>query len=195
MKKIKVVSLCLTIAALFFMTALIYAATFVVDNLGDLDDGDPYIYIAFDGTNTLRKCIRLANNAPGTDTIIFGVSGTISPTSALPDITDNGTIIDAGSQWQGVWPGGGPGITLDGINTLYIDGLVINGASNCHIRGLFITDFDDGVIICSGAQSNTIGGSTAGNRNILSDNSDIGVTITDPVTNIYVVSGHYVGTY
>ncbi len=192
MKKIKVVSLCLTIVALFFMTGLIYAATFVVDSLGDVDNGSPYT--AFDGTNTLRKCIRLANNATGTDTIIFGVSGTIYPTSALPGITNDGTTIDASSGWIGVWPGGEPGIILDGINTQYTNGLVIDGASNCHIRGLFITDFDDGILIRNGAQSNTIGGSTTGNRNIISGNSDNGVTITDTGTNNNVVSGNYIGT-
>jgi len=192
MRKIILISSCFTIVALFLMIDRAYAATFVVDSLGDVDNSSSYT--ASDGTNTLRKCIRLANNTTGTDTIIFSVSGIIFPMSSLPDITDNGTIIDARSQWQGVWPGGEPGITLDGINTQYTNGLVIDGASNCHIRGLFITDFDDGVFICNGAQSNTIGGSTAGDRNIISGNSDNGVTIADPGTNNNVVSGNYIGT-
>jgi hypothetical protein len=107
MKRIKVASLCFAIVALFLMTSWAFAATFVVDNLGDVDDGNPYT--AYDGTNTLRKCIRLANSNFGADTINFGVFGEISPTSALPAITDDGTIIDASSQWIGTWPDGKPG--------------------------------------------------------------------------------------
>ena len=42
------------------------------------------------------------------DTINFSFSGTIFPASALPEITDDGTVIDASSRWSGVWPSGQP---------------------------------------------------------------------------------------
>jgi len=56
---------------LFLITGWAYAATFIVDNLGDVDDGKPYT--PGDGTNTLRKCISLANETPGGDTINFSI--------------------------------------------------------------------------------------------------------------------------
>ena len=137
MKRFRILTTSIIGISLFLITSWTYAATFIVDNLGDVDDGNTYT--PGDGTNTLRKCIRLANeNANEPDTINFGVSGTISPTSSLPEITDDETVIDASSRWSGVWPSGQPGITLDGTNAG--DGLSI-GASNCHIRGLFITNF------------------------------------------------------
>ncbi|MBM3238248.1 T9SS type A sorting domain-containing protein [Candidatus Poribacteria bacterium] len=180
--------------SLFLITGWAYAATFIVDNLGDADDVLPYT--PSDGTNTLRKCIRLANNTPGADTINFSVSGTISPTSGLPTITDDGTVIDASSQWIGVWPGGQPGITLDGtIAGDGVEGLRINGADNCHIRGLFITNFGaSGIAIVFGAQFNTVGGVGEGYRNVISGNVFNGVSIWNLGTNSNIVSGNYIGT-
>jgi len=169
------------------------AAAFIVDNLGDMDDGNPYT--PGDGTNTLRKCIRLANGNAGPDTINFGLSGTISPTSALPEIIDDGTVIDASSQWIGAWPSGQPGITLDGGGAGDALGLVINGADNCYIRGLFIKNFNfSGIQIRVGGQYNTIGGTGEGYRNILSGNGQNGVAIVDPETNNNRVIGNYIGT-
>jgi len=163
--------------------------------LGDVDDGFPYI--PGDGTNTLRKCIRLANeNADEPDTINFGLSGTISPTSPLPEIIDDETVIDASSQWIDEWPGGQPGITLDGIGAgVDVSGLRISGASNCHIRGLFITNFDDhGIEIGDGAQFNTIGGTTECERNIISGNGWNGLNICGSEANNNAISGNYIGT-
>ncbi len=205
MRKIILVSSCFTIVALFLMTSWPYAATFVVDSLGDVDNGSPYI--PFDGKNTLRKCIRLANNHAGTDIINFGVSGVISPTSALPDITDDDTIIDASLRWSGTWPGGRPGIVLNGSSAKDkdVDGLRITGADNCHIRGLFITNFNgsyyhggyiggSGILINNGSQFNTVGGTGAGYRNVISGNDHCGVKIAGSGTDQNVVSGNYIGT-
>src|ERR1035438_8088681 len=53
------------------------------------------------GAGTLRQAITDANGSPGLDTITFNISGsgvhTISPSSALPSITDP-VIIDGTSQ-------------------------------------------------------------------------------------------------
>jgi len=181
------------VIVILLMTGWAHAANFVVDSLGDLDDG--ISYTPGDGTNTLRKCIRLANNNFGGDNISFAVSGIISPGSSLPEVVDDGTIIDASSYWNGVWPSGQPGITLDGFGAgLGEEGLKIFGASNCQIRGLFITNFGGkGVLIFGGAQLNTVGGTGMGARNVISGNGESGVEIRDFSTG-NVVSGNYIGT-
>ncbi len=56
------------------------AATFTVTTTAD------------SGPGSLRQAILDANAAPGADTIDFAVAGTITPTSALPSITDTVTI-------------------------------------------------------------------------------------------------------
>ena len=172
MKRFRTLLPCIIGISLFLITGWAYAATFIVDNLGDVDDGNPYN--EGDGANTLRKCIRLANETPGADTINFSVSGMISPTSALPEITDDETVIDASSQWDGTWPEGQPGITLDGTDAGDVDGLG-------NEYGVFV----------AGASNNTIGGTTAGERNIISGNGDFGVSI---YSDNNVVSGNYIGT-
>src|ERR1700743_312885 len=50
------------------------AATFLVDNATDLDNAAPYTLA--DGTNSLRKCIRLSNSTAGADIINFNIGGT-----------------------------------------------------------------------------------------------------------------------
>ncbi|MFC1713055.1 cohesin domain-containing protein [Candidatus Poribacteria bacterium] len=178
---------------LSLMPGWLYAEVFVVDSLKDTDDDRQYIL--GDGTNTLRKCIRLANRTPGADTIEFSVSGTIFASAALPKLNDYGTVIDAGSQWNGVWPTAQPGIVLDGSNAGRADGLAIAVAEGCHIRGMFITNFNgDGVVISDGARDNTVGGSGIGYRNVISGNSKGGLAIRDPGTARNVVSGNYIGT-
>ena len=194
MKRFKLLTPCFIVMVLFLFANWAYAATFTVDNLGDVDDGNPYTL--GDGTNTLRKCIRLANETPGADTINFIVSGMITPTSTLPEITDDGTVIDASSQWIGTWPSGQPGITLDGASAGdNVNGLILKNANNCRIRGLFITNFGgNGINLAKGAQSNTIGGKNAGERNIISGNDGDGVNISGSGTNSNIVSGNYIGT-
>ena len=171
------------VMSILLITGWAYSATFTVTTVND------------SGNGSLRWAIEQANSNAGADTINFSISDTISPTSALPEITDDGTVIDASSQWSGTWPGGTPGITLDGTNAgTDVYGLVINGADNCHIRGLFITNFDlDGVRIYNGAQSNTIGGTGVKYRTVISENSDDGV-IYGSGTNSNTVSGNYIGT-
>jgi len=85
-----------------FNSSILLSATYVVDNSGDTDDA--LGYTVSDGTNTLRKCIRLANAAAGADIINFGIAGagphTITLGTGLPAISDvtGGTTIDASTQ-------------------------------------------------------------------------------------------------
>lgn len=109
------------------------AATFTVINTNDV------------GAGSLRAAINSANAAGGPDTINFAVVTvpannpiTISPTGALPTITDQ-VIIDGWSQTGSNCP---PSVELDGSGAgVGANGLNID-APNCHIRGLVINRFD-----------------------------------------------------
>jgi parallel beta-helix repeat protein len=167
--------LLLTVA--FFVLALspqeVHSANFTVSNLNDSGDG------------SLRWAIEQANAAAGPHTINFNVTGIITLVTALPSITRDYTIIDASSQWQGTWPDGAPGITIDGTNLLNtFVGIYLNGASYCEIRGLHITNFSadqcKGILTFDYAQYNIIGGTGAGMRNV----------ITNCYTGIELRSGH-----
>ncbi|MFC1712564.1 NPCBM/NEW2 domain-containing protein, partial [Candidatus Poribacteria bacterium] len=189
---------------LFLLTSYTYAGTITVNSLADTDARGDDI--------TLREAILLSEGTLNfdlltpeeqtqvstpvgrgiSDTINFGISGTIILRSSLPSIIDDGTVMDASSQWIGEWPGGEPGIILSGgWNRV---GLEINGAANCHVRGLFITEFVRGILINDGAKSNTIGGADTGNRNVISGNGIRGVDIHGNGTDKNVVSGNYIGT-
>ena len=52
----------------------------------------------------------------------------------------------------------------------------------------------NGIAIVAGAQSNTVGGTTTGARNVISGNGDLGIIIVDPGTSQNLVQGNYIGT-
>ncbi len=130
------------------------AADFTVNSMGDPGTG---------GCNTsectLREAIDAANNAPGADNIKFGIpegtgTKTISPTSALPQVTDPLTI-DGTTQ-----PGyaGTPVIELSGANAgPSTSGLRITAGSST-IKGLIVNDFDLSAISLSGGWGNAVEG-------------------------------------
>jgi len=102
-------------------------ATFVVNDIGDSDDGDPN-----NGTTTLREAINLANNTAETDTITFAgifsddIPDTITLTSGQLTITDNVNIIGtkasqltiSGNRISRVFEisGAGTDVVIDGLN-------------------------------------------------------------------------------
>jgi hypothetical protein len=155
-----------TVVFLFLMAGWVYAGTITVNSTADTN--------ARGNDITLRAAIMLSEGSLDfstltpdeqaqvstpvgsgiADTIEFGISGTIIARSSLPTITDDGTVIDASSQWSGEWPGGEPGVILDG--DWNGDGLHISGANNCHVRGLFMTEFISCISIHDGAQFNTM---------------------------------------
>ena len=118
------------------------------------------------GLGSLRQAISDANGAGGADTIDFDIGGggpaTISPLSALPDITDVVTI-DATTQ-----PGfsSSPLIQIDGsLAGGNVDGLTFDsGASGSTIKGLIISDFTGNQygILVNGATNMTIQGNWIG---------------------------------
>ncbi|HEY9848816.1 MAG TPA: DUF4347 domain-containing protein [Leptolyngbyaceae cyanobacterium] len=186
------------------------------------------------GEGSLRQAIINANTITGKDTITFNISGTgphtISPTSALPTITE-AVVIDGYSQ-----PGASKNtlaagnnaqlkIILDGTNAgSSISGLNLSSSSNgSTIQGLTINKFQgvgiylesknnlvvgnflgtdatgtidlgntlDGMYVAG--SDNIIGGSNAGDRNIISGNDRYGIVILDSATNNQV-QGNYIGT-
>ena len=154
---------------------------FLVTNSGD------------SGVGSLRSAIEQANSNPGPDVIHFSMSSAIiSPLSSLPAITDNGTMIDASPNWNGSWPGGEPGITLNGSNISgSASGLLILGASNVTIKGLEIENFSVCIWLLNAGNS-TIGegASTSGGGRMLIH------SCTGPA--VYIVGGQdnrVVGSY
>ena len=137
------------------------------------------------GPGSLRQAILNANANPGLDTIDFAIPGagvhTISPTSALPGITDP-VVIDGYTQ-----PGAGPNTLANGDNAVLLielsgslagpdtHGLELQSADSL-VRGLVINQFGFFGIALTGAGStgnrvegcflgtNTAGTAAMGNR-------------------------------
>ena len=98
--------------------------------------------LANSGAGSLNDAIDAANVDSTPDLINFSVSGTISPTTALPPITTPVTIDGTGQQ-----------VTLDGSAAGFAAGLTISGAggSGSAIRGLAIDHFFFGIVVQSSA--------------------------------------------
>lgn len=172
---------------------------------------------------SLREAINAANQMSGLDTVRFNIAGTgvhtIAPASGLPVIT-NPVTIDGTSQpgYAGV-----PLIEINGqsaglANGLYITagsstvrGLIINrfigagillqGSIGNAIVGNYIgTNWAgtvalgnrDGVYILD-SNNNTIGGTTASNRNLISGNTDDGVNLEGVAATGNIVLGNWIG--
>ena len=149
---------------------------------------------------------------------------TISPTSGLPVITEailiDGTTQPgyAGSpliQLDGSFSGGAAfGLRLDGGNST-IRGLIVSNFNTSNAAGIFLTSNNnvvqsnwigtnaagigpagnsDGILIGVGTHGNTIGGTNATARNIISGNTAVGVLIVGSGTTGNFVEGNYIGT-
>ncbi len=139
------------------------------DNVGDVCDNCPDVYNAdqedgngdgdgdacdFDGitvsnlddsgVGSLRWAISEANSSPGSDSISFSVSGTISLLTELPEISDNWTKIQGNNS-----PGGEHSIILDGTGLGASSGLTINSDHNA-IYGLTIINWENPCIELTG---------------------------------------------
>jgi len=129
------------------------------------------------GPGTLRACLE---NQAGGDTITFSASvfppaspATISLTSPLPFLDQDGIIIDASNA----------GVILDGsgISSPWACGICIRSDGNS-VRGLQVQNFNGAGIIVGGSH-NTIGGSRlsgsgpSGQGNVLPKNGFAGISI------------------
>ena len=125
------------------------------------------------------------------DTIVFDAGvfppatpATISLSSTLPTLNSGNDTIS----------GAGAGVIVDGL-IFVLNCFVISGESsdNNTIEGMQIKRCIDGIKIEAGADNNTIGGTTAGKRNVIFTNTT-GVEITGSTTTGNTVQGNYIGT-
>ena len=177
----------LLVVFLIIISGTAFANTYTVTNTNPSGDG------------SISWAIGQANSNSGTDTIVFSVSGTITVPRYGPDITyvtDDGTIIDASSQWIGVWPAGSPGIIIKGhdlndpASSPYY-GIKIDGANNCEIKGIHFQNLGYGIMV-SGGDYNTIGGTGTSMRNVFSGNN-YGIEIRN-YAHYNTICGNYIGT-
>ena len=138
---------------------------------------------------SLYWCMSPVSIGTGTpESIVFhtgvfppGSPATITLSSALPTLDTGDDTIDGSSA----------GVIVDGVSKAF-DCFDITSANNT-IKGLQIYKCMRGVAIHDGAQNNIIGGSSPGERNVISGNF-IGVDIWGSGTNGNVVKGNYIGT-
>src|SRR5262245_6866446 len=168
----------------------------------------PVTSTADSGNGSLRQAILSAESTPGADTISFSIGSgpqTIRLSSPLPQINDSVTIDGttqpgyAGTpliELNGSTAGAGAnGLTISAGNST-VRGLAIRGFAGSGIvldtnggdviqgnfigtnaAGTVLANGGSGVLI-SGVGNNTVGGTTAAARNVISGNSGAGVTIT-----------------
>ena len=193
--------------------------TLMVTSTDDVDDGTCDLAHC-----SLREAIIAANAAPGPDDIRFDLGGTapqtISPTAALPVVTgpvsiDGGTAADCA---------GVPGVVLGGsLAGAGAAGLHLGGGDST-VRGLVVSDWagsgidiqshgntvqcsyigtdatgtvdagnQRGVFIVNG-NDNLIGGTGAGQGNLISANTFQGVAVSGVAVTGNRVEGNLVGT-
>ena len=151
-------------------------------NLGDCLCADTY------GWCTLRAAVEEANKCAGADTITFQSAMNIYVTQGSFQLyetvaIDGSSVWDVGNNAPGVMINGGGG----SFAGLYVD----DTASLCQIYGLYITNFGgDGIIVYSA--SNWIGGTGAGQRNVLSGN-DTGISLYGSSAQNNVLHNNYIG--
>lgn len=117
-------------------------ATFTVSNLLD------------SGPGSLREAISQANVAAGLDNIVFSVSGTISPTSALPGISSP-VLID-GTSAPGYVACGMPMIVVNGAAAAGNGLQLLSGASGSTIQALNVISFPANGIQMINSDNNVI---------------------------------------
>ena len=145
--------------------------------------------------NTLAGNL-IGTNAAGTGAVPNAVDGVMINGSAIANsigvaATGTGTVIQTGgnvisgnSEW-GVYISDS-GTTLNIVQNDFI-GTDINGKSP-------VPNVDNGLDIVYGAQSNTIGGTSTANRNLISGNLHEGVLIGFAGTSNNLVEGNFIGT-
>ncbi len=144
------------------------------------------------GAGSLRQAIIDANTNPGADTIDFNITGgpnTISPTSPLPNITDQVTI-DGYTEPGAATANGGAAtimIRLNGFSAgAGADGLYFTaGSDNSQVRGLAITLFDDYGIAVDGATGVTVDGCYIGTdeTGTIDRGNGMGIYVTNGANN------------
>ncbi len=171
------------------------------------------VFMISNGTSAAG--LRAANNY-----FVSGVA-TIAPASALPTVSTV-VVLDAQKQpgWtlapiievNGAGAGAGvSGLTVSGgsssvrgivINRFTSNGILLqtnggNTVAGCYIgttaAGAAAAANNNGILIVS-ASDNTIGGTTAADRNVISGNTSRGVNLNGATTSGTLIKGNYIGT-
>lgn len=157
----------LLLIPLLLLGSLSFGATFTVDSNADTDNGAAYT--AGDGTNSLRKCIRLANSNFGADNITFNITGSTVITAAACSgfgwfFITSPVVIDGYSQAGAV--AGTPVVELNGngLGCLAVFNLTF-GSTGSEIRGLIMNGNLRGVRMDANTSGNTIAGCWIGLNN------------------------------
>jgi hypothetical protein len=131
-----------------------------------------------------------------------GTSGNVVKGNRIQGCTQPGVVIRNGAQNNTIG-GSSPGDRNIISSTLGGVGIGGSGTDGNAVIGNYIgtdaagnaaTPNSTGVIIHAGASNNTIGGSSAGDRNVISGNLQEGVFISGSGTSGNVVKGNYIGT-
>lgn len=194
------------------------AATFIVNSNADTDDG---ACAPSPGTCTLRDAINAANAATGSTISFSGltagqnhiavVNGSL-PFLNVPMTIDGTTAADgrveldgsgAGAAVNGLQVNGGT-TTIRGlaINQFSYSGIALSNSGGNIVENNFIgtditgtqarANIGNGILI-AGTASNTIGGTTAAARNVISGNFYPAVAIIDASATGNIVEGNYIG--
>jgi hypothetical protein len=169
--------------------------TFTVNSDLDASDASPNCTcLTSGGKCTLRAAIEEANACSGAQKILFSAAWHITPTTALPPITGDQTVVDGSDHWTTAGAYEVPGVVLTGEGGGF-NGLVLSGTHQSAIYGLEIIRFGaNGVYLCDGSTENKIGNTGSHQRNVISRNGANGVRIEGIASQRNVVKGNYVGT-
>jgi CSLREA domain-containing protein len=200
---------------LSFLAVSAFASNYVVNDAGDASDQTPGndLCATAGSVCTLRAAIEEANAHAGPDVITFSVAGVISPTTPTPLITGQVTI--DGTTAPGfvdapvvVMYGGGsvadalvfaPGSSSSSLVGLKIHGFTSTAvsilSSNVIVRRNYLGPVGGGTANFRGltlsGSSCTIGGNTDGDGNVISGNSDNGLTIDGAG---HTIADNFIGT-
>jgi len=138
----------------------------------------------------------------GGDTISANYLGLHTDGSTAGQNAGDGILITAANNSIG----GTTAAARNVISGNFGSGVVIKGVSGNSVRGNYIglnaagttnvANQTDGIQILNGASSNTIGGTTAAERNVISGNNNSGIYISSPSSNCAanVIAGNFIGT-
>ena len=162
---------------IIFPLLLLWLASSIAGAQCPMNDPVMVINTANTGNGSLRWAIDCVNSVPALHTIEFAISGPllkiIQPTSALPNVSKAGALIDGTTQ----------SVILDGSSTAGANGLTLVG-NNITVQSLYVRSFSGaagghGIVISNGNGSVIQNNRLANNRvGIGSGSSAFSFTIT-----------------
>jgi hypothetical protein len=159
----------------------------------DVISGNGRYGIAIAGAGTAGNCVQgsyIGTDPTGTAVIANGLTGVLIQGGASANTIGGTAFPDVISGF------GSAGVVITDAGTArnVVAGVYIgtNAAGTAALR--IPNVLGDGVRVNNGATDNTIGGTTAAARDIISGNMDSGIAIADTGTSGNVVEGDYIGT-